>query len=97
MSRHGYRPLFMERETVLRKMYETISDKSKILTSQRCNEIVHSEKGVTVKCENRKSYEGDVVVGADGVHSFVRGEMRRYADAETAELTKNDHKSEYPH
>lgn len=85
----------MEREIVLRKMYETISDKSKILTKQRCNNIIHSEKGVIVKCENGQTYEGDVVVGADGVHSFVREEMRRYADAEIAELMKLDRKSEY--
>ncbi|CZR66819.1 uncharacterized protein PAC_16720 [Phialocephala subalpina] len=92
-ARHGYRSLFMERETVLRKMYETISDKSKVLTSQRCDSIIHTEKEVTVKCTNGKEYKGDIVVGADGVHSLVRSEMRRYADAETDELTKNDRKS----
>ncbi len=85
----------MEREIVLQKMYETISDKSKILTNQRCNAIEHTEEGVTVKCENGTEYKGDVVVGAVGVHSLVRSEMRRYADTKTEELMKKDKNSNY--
>ncbi|KUJ19502.1 FAD/NAD(P)-binding domain-containing protein [Mollisia scopiformis] len=92
-ARFGYRPLFMEREKVLRIMYENLRDKSKIQINARCKTIEHSEQGVTVKCEDGKEYKGDVVVGADGVHSFVRSEMRRYADAKTEELMKQDKKS----
>lgn len=74
-------------------MYDNLDDKSKIIVSQRCSSIDHSEDGVTVKCEDGKEYTGDVVVGSDGVHSFVRSEMRRYADAKTEELMKKDRKS----
>lgn len=91
--RFGYASAFLEREKVLQVLYDNLDDKSKILVSQRCSSIAHSEDSVAVKCEDGKEYAGDVVVGTDGVHSFVRSEMRRYADAKMAELMKKDKKS----
>ncbi len=47
------------------------------------SQIEYSSNGVSVHCENGASFDGDLVVGADGVHSIVQSEMWRHA--ETAE------------
>lgn len=70
-------------------------DKSKALVNSRVSKIDHSGKGVVVHCENGEEYAGDIVVGADGVHSVVREEMRRYADGKTQRLMEKDKKSLY--
>jgi 2-polyprenyl-6-methoxyphenol hydroxylase-like FAD-dependent oxidoreductase len=74
-------------------LYEWLSDKSKAVSNSRVSKVDHSHEGVVVYCENGKSYAGDVVVAADGVHSVVRSEMRRYADEETKSLMEKDKKS----
>jgi len=76
-------------------LHERLVDRSKALVNSRVSKIDHSEKGVVVHCENGKEYAGDIVVGADGVHSVVREEMRRYADVETKRLMEKDRKSLY--
>jgi 2-polyprenyl-6-methoxyphenol hydroxylase-like FAD-dependent oxidoreductase len=42
--------------------------------------VEYSSDGVTVHCENGSSFDGDLVVGADGIHSVVRTAMWRHAD-----------------
>jgi FAD dependent monooxygenase len=83
----------MEREIVLAKLYEALSDKSCVLTDQRCAGIDHSEKDVVVRCTNGKEYRGDLLVAADGVNSRARAEMRRLADPESEGLMKADKNS----
>jgi len=53
-------------------MYRHFPAKEKILTSQCCVEIESKSSGVKVITADRKVYEGDIVIGADGVHSTVR-------------------------
>ena len=45
---------------------------------KRVRSIVHNESGVTVKCADGSEFEGDVVVGADGIRSIVKDEMHRH-------------------
>lgn len=49
---------------------------------KRVSRIDHSQNGVVVKCKDGTSYEGSVVIGADGCHSTVRQEMWRSMDIE---------------
>lgn len=51
---------------------------SKILTGKRVSRIEHSDAGVTVSCEDGTSYAGDIVAGADGIHSVVRKAMQKH-------------------
>jgi len=47
--------------------------------NKRVVEVVHGVESVLVKCADGTVYEGDIVIGADGIHSRVRMEMQRIA------------------
>jgi 2-polyprenyl-6-methoxyphenol hydroxylase-like FAD-dependent oxidoreductase len=64
----------------LQVLYDHIKDKSKIMTNRRVSGIESDEHGVVVTTTDGSTYEGDMVVGADGIHSAVRHEMWRIAD-----------------
>jgi 2-polyprenyl-6-methoxyphenol hydroxylase-like FAD-dependent oxidoreductase len=79
-SRHGYPITFLDRQTVLQVLYDNIRDKTKVLTEKRIEKVELSDNGVAVKTSDKSSYSGDILIGADGIHSAVRGEMWRIAD-----------------
>lgn len=62
-------------------LYENLPDKSRILTKKRVTGIEHLEAGVKVSLDDGTCEEGDIVIGADGVHSVVRQLMWDYANA----------------
>lgn len=72
----------MDRYFLLETLFENIQDKSKILLNKKVTRVDQSAKGVFVKCQDGSSFEGDVIVGTDGVHSLVRQEMWRHMDNE---------------
>ncbi|KAL7266215.1 hypothetical protein RUND412_011248, partial [Rhizina undulata] len=76
----GYPICFLDRQMVLEVMYNHIRDKSKVLTGHRVMDIKHSEQGVEVTTKNGKTFKGDIVIGADGVHSTVRHQLQKIAD-----------------
>ncbi|KAK4495460.1 hypothetical protein PRZ48_013791 [Zasmidium cellare] len=77
--RFGYGVCFLDRQIVLRSLYNAIGVKERCLLDKRVREIVHLDEGVKVHCEDGTTYEGDVVLGCDGVNSKVRDEMWRIA------------------
>ncbi|PIG87132.1 zeaxanthin epoxidase [Aspergillus arachidicola] len=74
-GRHGYPIVFFERRMLIQILYDKIQDKSKVLTSQRVQTVHTSRSHVTVTTKEGQSYKGDIVVGADGIHSIVRRQM----------------------
>ncbi|KAK6845640.1 FAD-binding domain-containing protein [Apiospora arundinis] len=73
----GYPLVVMDRQQAIRNMYDAIRDKSKIHTGKTVVEIDTSDKGVSLTLDDGEVVTGDLLVGADGVHSFVRSEMWR--------------------
>jgi 2-polyprenyl-6-methoxyphenol hydroxylase-like FAD-dependent oxidoreductase len=65
---------------VLQVLYENIHDKTKILTKKRVEKVEMTDDGVVVTTSDKSFYKGDILVGADGIHSSVRGEMWRIAN-----------------
>ena len=61
-------------------LYEGLPDKSRIHTSRRLERIEQTDTGVRVYLTDGSTEEGDMVIGADGVHSHVRNLMWEYAD-----------------
>ncbi|KAH7086113.1 FAD binding domain-containing protein [Paraphoma chrysanthemicola] len=82
VDRLGYGPGFIERRMVIQLLYDNIQDKSKILTRKGIAKVEQSAGMVKVITEDGTTFSGDVLVGADGVHSTVRREMWRNADEE---------------
>jgi 2-polyprenyl-6-methoxyphenol hydroxylase-like FAD-dependent oxidoreductase len=50
------------------------------------------QDSAVVQCRDGTSYEGSVVVGADGIHSVVRQEMWRHMELETPGAVSYDEK-----
>jgi 2-polyprenyl-6-methoxyphenol hydroxylase-like FAD-dependent oxidoreductase len=64
----------------LASLYEQLEDKSRILLEKKVVEIKHEGNEVVVRCQDGSEFRGDLVVGADGIHSRTRVEMQRYAE-----------------
>ncbi|GKT40687.1 FAD-dependent monooxygenase andE [Colletotrichum spaethianum] len=75
--RYGYPSVFLDRKMVIEVLYNHIADKSKIMISQKVNSIESSSEGVKVITKHGDEFNGDIVVGCDGVHSTVRKEIAR--------------------
>ncbi|KAH8703854.1 FAD-binding domain-containing protein [Talaromyces proteolyticus] len=82
-ERHGYPITFLDRQMVLQVLYDNIKDKKKVLTKKRVKEVELFDDGVTVQTSDGSFYSGDILIGADGIHSTVRGEMWRIANKES--------------
>ncbi|KAL4923685.1 FAD-dependent oxidoreductase [Aspergillus undulatus] len=84
----GY-PLFMIRRTVLlRCLYDSLKDQSKIKVGSKVLSITRtgcSDGPLSVTTAEGAQYTGDIVVGADGVHGITRAEMWRLAEPQLSE------------
>lgn len=73
----------MDRKQMLEALYDNIFDKSRIRTSAEVFKIEELDEGVRVALKDGSAVHGDLLVGADGVHSRVRSEIWRIAGIET--------------
>lgn len=81
---------------VLQVLYENIRDKTKILTKKRVEKVEMTDDGVAVTTSDKSSYKGDILVGADGIHSSVRGEMWRIAnEMSPGWISPDEHSGEF--
>ncbi|RCI07459.1 hypothetical protein L249_4529 [Ophiocordyceps polyrhachis-furcata BCC 54312] len=77
-SRFGYPLSFLERQKLLEILYSRLDGKHLVHTSQRVVRIEDDGHRAIVHTVDGKEYTGDLVVGADGVHSIVRSEIWRH-------------------
>ncbi|RDA88612.1 hypothetical protein CP532_5879 [Ophiocordyceps camponoti-leonardi (nom. inval.)] len=91
---------FYPRRKLLEILYSTLPDKTKVHVNKEVSRIEQDEleeKGlVRVWTADGDVYEGDVVVGADGVHSRTRAEMQRMASLSgNTKMATNPMSTEY--
>jgi 2-polyprenyl-6-methoxyphenol hydroxylase-like FAD-dependent oxidoreductase len=89
----GYPLAFLQRRDLLKVLYDGIPDKSKVHTSKRVCNVDHTDSGVIVHCEDGSKFAGDIVVGADGIHSAVRSLMQKHIEISNPGATKKDSNS----
>ncbi|KAH6989817.1 hypothetical protein BKA56DRAFT_653104 [Ilyonectria sp. MPI-CAGE-AT-0026] len=92
-ARTGYNVLWGDRQILLQTLFDNVQDKSKILTSKNIVEIDHQPHGITVRCDDKSSFEGNILVGADGVASKAREELWKLAEPRQLELVRHDKNS----
>ncbi|KAL0937491.1 FAD binding domain protein [Colletotrichum truncatum] len=80
-ERHGYPSMFMERYQLLCVMYQHLKEKHRVFCNKKVRRVESLEHGALVHTEDGSVFEGQIVVGADGVRSTIRREMWRNADA----------------
>ncbi|KAJ5971449.1 Aromatic-ring hydroxylase-like protein [Penicillium vulpinum] len=78
----GYPFSIITRPQFLRILYENLRDKSKVHVNKKVVSIHTAHSGVSVFTADGGTYYGDLVVGADGVHSITRSEMLRISRTE---------------
>ncbi|KAL3425892.1 FAD binding domain-containing protein [Phlyctema vagabunda] len=88
--RTGYPMAFLTRRDLLKLISDRLPKESKVLTSKRVRSIDQTKTGVTAVCEDGTEYTGDIIVGADGVHSVVRSAMLKHLEQITPGSTKKD-------
>lgn len=71
---HGGVPSAFHRAELVQSLYDQLPEKLKhnVLTNKKLTDIQSDENGVKVFCEDGSVYEGDLVLGADGVNSKTR-------------------------
>lgn len=65
---------------VLEALWNNLKNKDKVLVNKRVTQVHLEPSGVKVETSDGQSFSGDILVGADGIHSKVRSEMWRLAD-----------------
>lgn len=78
----------LDRQTLLQSLYDALPDKTKMLTNKKCIGVEYGEHGVTVSTEDGSTYKGNIVVGADGVHSFVRTSLLEKSEIKGTDAAK---------
>ncbi|PYH92709.1 flavo protein monooxygenase [Aspergillus ellipticus CBS 707.79] len=81
-DRFGFPIAFLDRQKFLQILYDKHRSKHNIHTGTKVTEIRRVKNGVAVVTAGGSVYEGDLVVGADGVHSRIRSEMWRMAEGD---------------
>ncbi|KAM3064986.1 hypothetical protein ACMFMF_011457 [Clarireedia jacksonii] len=84
----------IERQQFLDVLYSKFEDKSRIHKKKKVVEICQGRSDVSVTTTDGTTYHGDLVVGADGVHSIVRSEMWRIGNLEQPGFVTEEEKSE---
>ncbi|KAE8340703.1 hypothetical protein BDV24DRAFT_151823 [Aspergillus arachidicola] len=93
-ERFGYPIAFLDRQKFLEILHTSYPDPSSIHTNCRVTHIRRHDSHIEVVTSSGHEYTGDVVVGADGVHSVIRSEMWKLADAlEPGRVSKREKRS----
>lgn len=79
----GYSGIPLSRQALIQLLYNHIPDKAKIHagTEKKVVRVEHREDGVQLHTADGGVACGDVVIGCDGIHSTIRSEMWRIANA----------------
>ena len=78
---------------LLQVLFDNLKCKDKILTKKRVTRIETVDGCTDVIVEDGSTYTGDIVIGADGIHSAVRKEMWRNAHESGSNLFHPDEES----
>ncbi|KAB8216220.1 serine hydrolase-domain-containing protein [Aspergillus novoparasiticus] len=89
-ERFGYSPAFMSKRKILEMLYNCLPRNDKIKFGKNVVRIEAGASCLRVVTWDGYDYEGDLVVGADGAHSKVRGEMARLSKLEELTMDVNN-------
>lgn len=70
---HGHPVMMFDRTQFIKLLYDSLPNrKQHVLTGKAVQSLSQDSDGVTVTCTDGSGFRGDILVGADGVHSTVR-------------------------
>ncbi|KAJ8106601.1 hypothetical protein ONZ43_g7012 [Nemania bipapillata] len=97
LERTGYTTLTLERRLFLKALYDTLRHQERVHEHQCVRNVIENNGSVSVVMDDGSEHTGDLVVGADGVHSLCRELMWNKAN-ETIEgyITAAEKRSKCP-
>ncbi|KAH7230268.1 hypothetical protein B0J15DRAFT_518297 [Fusarium solani] len=95
-KRVGYPSIFIDRQMLLQALYNNLKHKDRVLTKKRVSRLQLTEEGAQAYTQDGSMCEGDIVVGADGIHSAVRDEMWRLGKEQSPGYFSEDENSQVP-
>ncbi|KAF4343929.1 3-hydroxybenzoate 6-hydroxylase 1 [Fusarium beomiforme] len=95
-KRTGYPSIFIDRQMLLQVLHNNVKHKDRILANKRVTRVELTTGGARVHTQDACTFDGDVVVGADGIHSRVRDEMWRLGKEQSPGYFPEDETSRIP-
>lgn len=90
--------MFLDRQVFLAILYKHLQeDQSRVLLKKKATKVEHTGSGILVQCADGSQYEGDLVVGADGIRSTIRQEMWRHMSPNLPSVVNSERKSKSEH
>lgn len=75
---------------LLQILYKNLKSPQKVLTNKRITKIKNLDGYVEVATDSGESFRGDILIGADGIHSTIRREMWRVASQVSPDYFPHD-------
>lgn len=93
----GWPVLFVERRLYLQALLDNIpkGSRHKIRDHTAVEDFYEDDQGVTVVTDKGEEVRGSILVGADGVHSHVRGLLANYSQNSDAPRAENFRSGEW--
>ncbi|KAL3471460.1 hypothetical protein BJX99DRAFT_237342 [Aspergillus californicus] len=88
-ERFGFPLAFLDRQKVLQHLADSLPDTGRVSTRQSVVKIQQYKNSTRVYTQDGSCFQGDLIVGADGVHSLVREEMWRLAAEAGSEIFRS--------
>lgn len=82
---------------LLQVLYNNLKHKDRVLTKKRVSRLELTENLARAYTQDGSMYEGDIIVGADGIHSAVRDEMWRLGKEQSPGYFSEDENSRTYH
>ncbi|WZH45342.1 FAD_binding_3 domain-containing protein [Fusarium acuminatum] len=96
VERHAYPTIFIDRQMLLKGLYDNLESKASIHPGQKVEKVTEVENGIQVTTAKGDVFKGDILVGADGIYSTVRREMWRLGNQSSPGYFPHDEWSNVP-
>ncbi|KAK7997544.1 hypothetical protein PG989_005584 [Apiospora arundinis] len=96
---HGCASRVITRRDLMQVLFDALPDEaqSKLLPNKKVSSLHKTEDGVVVECTDGTSYEGTLVIGADGAYSAVRKHMATVDSQHDAQEQDSNSEKEPPY
>lgn len=79
-TRHGYDFLVIERQQLIKILYDNLPDRNRVLQGKSVSSVIHHHDSVRVILDDGSQEGGDILVGCDGVNSTIRETLWEHAN-----------------
>ncbi|KAG0233653.1 hypothetical protein BGW41_001405 [Actinomortierella wolfii] len=88
-ERYGYENLFFARPDLMQVLLDNVP-KEKIHWGKKILSTMQNKEGVMCRCADGTTFDGDILVGADGAYSAVRQSLYKNLAAKGVKVSKSD-------